>query len=201
MSHQHRQRGFTLIEMMISMFLGLIILGGTITAYQAISSVSEQRDNNYKLQDELMYIHRALASSVKVAKSVEINKSRDSLTLESYSGDGVGSIKCPGSESASGYIEWVTVHDGDDGQALKCKLKSGGEVEVVPLVPKGSVGIASIGFCSLPYDEEECEAGASNSGVAVIVDYYDRSCDPDEEDCDSKTLSFHLATRDLTGAP
>ncbi|WP_280542041.1 prepilin-type N-terminal cleavage/methylation domain-containing protein [Chromohalobacter sp. 11-W] len=201
MNNRQRQSGFTLIEMMISMLLGLVILGGTITAYQAISSVSEQRDNYYKLQDELMYIHRALASSVKVAKSVEINKGLNSLTLESYSGDGVRGIKCPGFDKGDAEVEWMTVHSGDNEQVLKCKLKSGREVEVISLVSKGSVGITSINFCSLPYDDEkQCGAGKSNSGIAVTVKYYDLKCDPDDESCDEKSVSFRLATRAPTSA-
>ena len=202
MANQHRQRGFTLIEMMISMFLGLIILGGTITAYQAISSVSEQRDNYYKLQDELMYIHRALASSVKVAKSVEINKGLNSLTLESYSGDGVRGIKCPGFDKGDDAVEWVAVSSGDNGRVLKCRPDSKNEGrDIVKLSSEGRVGVSSISF-RCPSYEKPCGPAQNLGSVIVDIDYYDRKCDPDDdEDCDIKTLSFHLATRDLTGAP
>lgn len=205
MTNQHHQRGFTLIEMMISMFLGLIILGGTITAYQAISSVSEQRDNYYKLQDELMYIHRALASSVKVAESISIkagdNGNKLSLTSGVVKGDGLSKIKCPGFDKDDEEVEWMTVHGSDNDQALKCKLNSSKPVEVIPLVSKGSVGITSIDFCSLPYDDEkQCGAGKSNSGIAVTVKYYDLKCDPDDESCDEKSVSFRLATRAPTSA-
>ncbi|WP_040239241.1 PilW family protein [Chromohalobacter japonicus] len=205
MTNQHHQRGFTLIEMMISMFLGLIILGGTITAYQAISSVSEQRDNYYKLQDELMYIHRALASSVKVAESISIkagdNGNKLSLTSGVVKGDALSKIKCPGFDKDDEEVEWMTVHGSDNDQALKCKLNSGKPVEVIPLVSKGSVGITSIVFCTLPHEvEEKCKSGTSDSGIFFKVDYYDRSCDPDDEGCDSKTLSFRLATRASSSA-
>ncbi|MCK2044221.1 prepilin-type N-terminal cleavage/methylation domain-containing protein [Chromohalobacter sp. TMW 2.2308] len=180
MSHQHRQRGFTLIEMMISMFLGLIILGGTITAYQAISSVSEQRDNNYKLQDELMYIHRELSSSVKVAKSISIenNDEGSKLILESYSGEDINKIRCPGADDGSGRIEWIT--DVDD-KWLTCN-----DQEVMALA---APGITSVRFGD--EGDSVCDDAASPC-VRVTLKY--KPC-REEDECDVKTLSFHLASR------
>ncbi|WP_164915600.1 PilW family protein [Chromohalobacter israelensis] len=204
MSDQHRQRGFTLIEMMISMFLGLIILGGTITAYQAISSVREQRDVLYQLQDELLYVHRALASSVKVAESISIeagnNGSKLSLkSSEAMQGVGLSKIKCPGLDEGNKQVKWLAVNNASNRQALKCKPGDGGAVKVIPLVLKGNVGIASIGFCTLPHEiGGECNSGESDSGVFVKIDYYDHRCDPADKSCHSKTLFFHLATRDFT---
>ncbi|MCK2047269.1 MULTISPECIES: PilW family protein [Chromohalobacter] len=207
MSNQHRQRGFTLIEMMISMFLGLIILGGTITAYQAISSVSEQRDNYYKLQDELMYIHRALASSVKVAKGIEVSDEGSRLTLTSFNStvsDEIKKITCPGAgpdqngQSSSGSVSYYA-----DGADFLCQPGDGAKSKkIVKLSSEKVAGIESVRFCRvLDKGEKGCKTGSDLDGVIVDIDYYDRSCDPDDEDCDSKTLSFHLATRDLTGAP
>lgn len=202
MSHQHRQRGFTLIEMMISMFLGLIILGGTITAYQAISSVSEQRDNNYKLQDELMYIHRALASSVKVAKEIEVSDEGSRLTLTSFNStasDGIKKIKCPGAgadqngQSSAGSVSYYA-----DGADFLCQPGDSDESKKIVNLSSGNVaGIESIQFCRLSAtgeDTKECETGQSPRGVVVVINYYDHGC----EECSSKSVSFHLAKRDLT---
>ncbi|OLO12177.1 hypothetical protein BTW10_05685 [Chromohalobacter japonicus] len=206
MTNQHHQRGFTLIEMMISMFLGLIILGGTITAYQAISSVSEQRDDYYKLQDELMYIHRALASSIKVAKEIEVSDEGSRLTLTSFNStasDEIKKITCPGSgpdqngQSSAGSVNYYA-----DGADFLCQPgDSDKSKKIVNLSPGNVAGIESVRFCRLLDKGEKGCKGDDLDGVIVDIDYYDRSCDPDEEDCDSKTLSFHLATRDLTGAP
>lgn len=208
MNNQH-QRGFTLIEMMISMFIGLIILGGTITAYQTISDVREYRDNNDKLQDEIMYIHRALASSVKVAKSISIENDGEGsrLILESYSGEDINQIKCPGSDNGSDRIEWMTEINNND-RDFKCK--AGGdrkEVSVLKLPSEESAseeegaeeraGISSISFECPSY--EPCEQDEKLKSVIVIIDYYDRECDPNEKECDSKSMSFHLATRNPEG--
>ncbi|MDF9435251.1 PulJ/GspJ family protein [Chromohalobacter israelensis] len=204
MNNRQRQRGFTLIEMMISLLLGLIILGGTITAYQAISSVREQRDALYQLQDELMYIHRALASSVKVAESISIeaddNGNKLSLTSSSaVKGNGLSKIKCPGAEKSSqGSVGPVSYHT--DGAELLCQPGGGAKSKKIVNLSSGNVaGIESIQFCRLSStgkDTKECEAGQSPRGIIVVINYYDHGC----EECSSKSVSFHLAKRDLTSA-
>ncbi|WP_277811740.1 PilW family protein [Chromohalobacter canadensis] len=197
MNNQHRQRGFTLIEMMISMFLGLIILGGTITAYQAISSVSEQRDNYYKLQDELMYIHRVLSSSIKVAKSVKIEESSNGNKLVLASSESVENrITCPGVGSdQDGQTTAGSVVYQSDGSDFLCQPKGR---KIVDLSSAGKVGIEAIRFCRLLEEGEKgCKTGEGLDGVVVFIDYYDWDCDPSNEACESKALSFHLAARDI----
>ncbi|MCK0746772.1 PilW family protein [Chromohalobacter nigrandesensis] len=177
MNNQH-QRGFTLIEMMISMFIGLIILGGTITAYQTISDVREYRDNNYKLQDELMYIHRELSSSVKVAKSIKVSEKENKLILESYTGEDISQIRCPGSDNGSDRIEWMT---DVDGEWLTCNGQ-----EVLWLK---APGITSVRFGD--EGDSVCD-DASSPCVRVTLKY--KPC-REKDECDVQTLSFNLVSR------
>ncbi|MCK0716150.1 PilW family protein [Chromohalobacter sarecensis] len=205
MTNQY-QRGFTLIETMISMLLGLIILGGTITAYQMISDLREQRDAYYQLQDELMYIHRELSSTVKVAKSVEIKDKGDSLLLNSYPVD--DKIECPSFDDGSDYITWMEVGGDNNDRTFKCK--AGDErkgLNILPLHSEGNAseeegaeeraGISSISFECPSY--ESCGPDEKLKSVVAIVDYYDRKCDPDNKSCKKKTLNFHLSTRNPEG--
>lgn len=196
MNNRQHQRGFTLIEMMISMFIGLIILGGTITAYQTISDVREYRDNNDKLQDELMYIHRELSSTVKVAKSVKIGKSNNGNKLFLASSESAeNGITCPG-RGDKGKGKDVTWSIGDDGNEFVCQ--HGSNDPIIDLSSKGEVGIESVVFCSLPHKNKgKCDVGKSPKGVFVIINYYDRNCNLNDEGCNSKALSFYLATRNI----
>lgn len=207
MINRQHQGGFTLIEMMISMLLGLIILGGTITAYQTINKVSESRDNSQSLQDELMYIHRALASSVKEAKSAEIKDKEASLLLNSYPGD--DAIECPGSDDGSDDITWMTAGNDKNKRIFKCKAEDEKKgLNILPLHSEGNAseeegaeeraGISSISF-ECPSYEEACGSGVKLKSVIVIIDYYDRKCDPGNKSCKKKTLNFHLSTRNLEG--
>jgi len=183
MINRQHQGGFTLIEMMISMLLGLIILGGTITAYQTISDLREQRDAYYQLQDEIMYIHRELSSAVKVAKYIEIEKKYEvnKLILESYSSEDISQIRCPGSDNGSDYVEWMV--GGDDGE-LKCDNQ-----EVLKLT---APGITSVRFGK--GGGSVCD-DATNPCVHVTLEY--TPC-REEDECDVQTLSFHLASRAMS---
>ncbi|MCK0770097.1 PilW family protein [Chromohalobacter canadensis] len=175
MTNQHRQRGFTLIEMMISMFLGLIILGGTVSAYQAISGLREQRDGIYAVQDELVYVHRALAQAVALAGKVEVaNKSE--LTITPF-----GQIKsgryagCPQEDSDPPW-KWRVAANSDGVKMLECN-------------DQGVLALSAPGITNIKFSV--C-ASATHPCVGVELKY--TPC-REEDECDGQTLNFHLASR------
>lgn len=179
MSHQHRQRGFTLIEMMISMFLGLIILGGTVSAYQAISGLREQRDGIYAVQDEVVYVHRALAQAIALAGKVEVADNNE-LTITPF-----GQIKsgryagCPQEDSDPPWT-WRVAANSDGVKMLECN-------------DQGVLALSAPGITSIVFDDggEVC-TNATHPCVGVELKY--TPCREDDE-CDGQTLNFHLASR------
>ena len=174
MNHQHRQRGFTLIEMMISMFLGLIILGGTITAYQAISSVSEQRDAVYELQNELLYVHQSMARAVAMAKDVEVNEGGAALTITPA---GVAPEGCRSSINS----DWVwRVDSSEEKESLYCNGKK--------VLTLSTPGVTHVAFDDM---DKVCK-NATNPCVRVTLKY---TLCRQKDECDVKTLNFHLASR------
>lgn len=182
MTNQHRQRGFTLIEMMISMFLGLIILGGTIMAYQAISSVSEQRDGVYAVQDELIYVHRALAQAVSMADTVEVIDD-ETLKIAPFESEESGRYAgCPQDSSDPPWV-WAVVAGNGGAQNLTCD-----DQKVLKLT---APGITSVNFYGSSSSSEGC-IDAKNQYVCVSLKY--TPC-REEDECDVQTLNFHLASR------
>lgn len=184
MTNQHRQRGFTLIEMMISMFLGLIILGGTVSAYQAISGLREQRDGIYAVQDEVVYVHRALSQAVALAGKVEV-ANKGELTITPF-----GQIKsgryagCPQEDSDPPW-KWRVAANSDGVKMLECNDQG--------VLALSAPGITSIGF----------SVCASAMAPCVDVELKYTPCREDDE-CDEQTLTFHLASRatsDSQGEP
>ncbi|MDV6320499.1 type II secretion system protein J [Chromohalobacter sp. HP20-39] len=187
MNNQQRQSGFTLIETMISMLLGLIILGGTVTAYQAISGLGEQRDAVYQLQDELLYVHRTLAQAVTTADTVEVIDDKTLKITPFESAEGGGDAGCPQSGS-----EWTVVAGNGGDQKLMCN-----DQKVLRLE---APGITSVNFYDSSSESEGC-IDAKNRYVCVTLKY--TPC-REKDECDVQTLSFNLASRatsDSDGGP
>jgi|GEM_PF-4479489 len=179
MNNRKRQRGFTLIEMMISMFLGLIILVGTITAYQAISGLREQRDGVYAVQDELVYVHRALAQAVALAGKIDVADNNE-LTItplgheesERYAG-------CPQDDSDPPW-KWRVAANSDGVKMLECN-------------DQGVLALSAPGITSIEFDDGDAVcASATTPCVGVKLAY--TPCRKEDE-CDGQTLNFHLASR------
>ncbi|WP_280569667.1 type II secretion system protein [Chromohalobacter sp. 296-RDG] len=173
MNNQQRQSGFTLIEMMISMLLGLIILVGSVSAYQAISGLREQRDGVYQLQDELLYVHQSMARAVAMAKDVEVSEGGSVLTVTPA---GAAPTGCRN----SAHSDWVwRVDSSEEKASFDCNGR-----KVLTLSTPGVTGVAfdTSGICN----------DASTSCVRVTLNY--ATC-RDLQDCTVRTLRYHLSSR------
>ncbi|ABE57849.1 type II secretion system protein [Chromohalobacter israelensis] len=177
MNHQHRQRGFTLIEMMISMFLGLIILVGTVSAYQAISGLREQRDTINTLQNDLLFVHQSMSRAVAMARDIEVTEEGAALTVTPFA---LPASATPAGCRKSGDSNWTWSVDSSQGvTSLDC---NGSQI----------LTLATPGVTSVAFDTSGICSAATTPCVRVTLNY--APC-RDLQNCTVRTLRYHLSSR------
>ncbi|SEG32117.1 PilW family protein [Marinobacterium lutimaris] len=90
-----REHGFTLIELMIAMLLGLVILGGVLTIYSSISHTNVIKTRFDSAQESIRYSHYVITRLVHNANSFA-GSSSSSLVI-GYPGDITQVDDCQGS--------------------------------------------------------------------------------------------------------
>jgi len=75
------QRGFTLIELMIGMLLGLIILGGVLTIYSSVHHTSLIKQRLDSAQEAVRYGHYTISRLVHNADEFANGSDADTLVL------------------------------------------------------------------------------------------------------------------------
>lgn len=176
MTRRH-QRGFTLIETLISLVLGLIILGGTVSAYQAISGLREQRDTVNTLQNDLLFVHQSMARAVAMARDIEVTEEGAALTVTPFA---LPASATPAGCRKSGDSSWKWSVDSSQGvTSLDCNGS-----QVLTLATPGVTGVAfdTSGICN----------DASTPCVRVTLNY--ATC-RDLQGCAVRTLHYHLSSR------
>ncbi len=63
----HRLRGFTLIELMVAMVLGLLVAAGIVTVFSSTSSSNKAQDQLARLQEEGRFAMSRLSSDLRMA--------------------------------------------------------------------------------------------------------------------------------------
>ena len=66
LNHQHQQ-GFSLVEIMVAMTLGLVLLGGTITLYASSKNSYRLQENIAGMQENARFAIHALRREVEMA--------------------------------------------------------------------------------------------------------------------------------------
>jgi type IV pilus assembly protein PilW len=67
MQHRTRQSGFTIIELMIAMALGLFLVAGVVTLFMSSRQSFNQDENTARLQDEARFAIQELARDLRMA--------------------------------------------------------------------------------------------------------------------------------------
>ncbi len=65
--HLHQQRGFSLVEIMVAMVLGLILLGGTIAIYASSKDSYRLQENIAGMQENARFALHALRRDAEMA--------------------------------------------------------------------------------------------------------------------------------------
>lgn len=67
MQHRNQQHGFTIIELMIAMALGLFLVAGVVTLFMSSRQSFNQDENTARLQDEARFAIQELARDLRMA--------------------------------------------------------------------------------------------------------------------------------------
>ena len=124
-------RGYTLLELMIAMVVGLVLISGIASAYAAIKATVLSSQQLADAQEVIRYSNRVLARSIKQSQSLPV------VTATSVSiAQQAGVPACDGSVPAVPYSERFFVTDG----YLTCQL-DGTDIKLLK-------GVAAIRFSS-----------------------------------------------------
>jgi prepilin-type N-terminal cleavage/methylation domain-containing protein len=93
-SHQQVQQGFTLIELMISLLIGLFIMGGVISVFVVNQQTVATKRNLDNTQEALRFTANTVSRIVRQADSIS-NTSTNSQLVVSFTG-GSGLKNCLG---------------------------------------------------------------------------------------------------------
>lgn len=149
LSNVSKQKGFTIVELLIAGLLGIILIAGVIQLFVGSNA-------NYTLQDELadiqedgrfamIFLENEIQRggwiddfNARVPPAVDLNLSLDAASdsvAVSYKVpvDGVSNVDCNGSNVADGYVTNTFLVGGDSGEELMC-LGNGAGAVAQPLI-------------------------------------------------------------------
>lgn len=105
----HKQQGFSLIELMISMVISLFILGGVAASFTSNSRTSEVKRGYDQAQDSFRFAAAALPRVIRQATELGVDTSEQLLALRYPGGDTV--LDCLGQPTEEGSVHedrlWV----------------------------------------------------------------------------------------------
>ncbi|UPG87069.1 PilW family protein [Luteibacter aegosomatis] len=90
----HRQRGVTLVELMVAMVLGLIVAGGIVTLFLSTSSSNRAQTQMARLQEEGRYAITRISADLKMAGAQYCNSTGGIATAGS-SGVSLDGLRAP----------------------------------------------------------------------------------------------------------
>lgn len=118
------QSGFSLIELMVSMTIGLVVLGGVAASFDTNHKTASVKRGYDEAQDSLRFASNLLARVVRQASVVEAGSSSATLHLRFAGGAGVSD--CIGQPTDDGASYANTLYF-DEGQ-LWCETDDGLEI-------------------------------------------------------------------------
>lgn len=113
-----QQSGYTLLEMLVAMTIGLILLAGVAMSYSAIKSTIRTTQELSNVQEVIRYTSQVFTRSAKQTVAAPV-VSADALTIQFSQLANV--LSCQGTTPAADYTETYTLTDG----FLTCDIGDG----------------------------------------------------------------------------
>lgn len=117
-THSQQQSGYTLLEMLIAMTVGLFLLAGVAMSYSAIKSTVRMTQELSDAQEVIRYTSQVFTRSAKQTIS-EPTVSADGLTIQFEQFANV--LSCQGTTPTADYTETYTLSNG----FLTCDIGNG----------------------------------------------------------------------------
>lgn len=117
-THSQQQSGYTLLEMLIAMTVGLFLLAGVAMSYSAIKSTVRMTQELSDAQEVIRYTSQVFTRSAKQTIS-EPTVSADGLTIQFEQFSNV--LSCQGTTPTADYTETYTLSNG----FLTCDIGNG----------------------------------------------------------------------------
>ena len=95
LSYRQRQRGVTLIELMVAMVLGLIVAAGIVTLFLSTSSSNRAQNQMARLQEEGRYAVNRISADLKMAGAQYCSSTGGIANLAASSGVALDSLRTP----------------------------------------------------------------------------------------------------------
>lgn len=117
-THSQQQSGYTLLEMLVAMTVGLFLLAGVAMSYSAIKSTVRMTQELSDAQEVIRYTSQVFTRSAKQTIS-EPTVSADGLTIQFEQFANV--LSCQGTTPTADYTETYTLSNG----FLTCDIGNG----------------------------------------------------------------------------
>lgn len=170
MNNHHSQYGMTLIEIMISMVLGLVLLGGTFQIFMVTKNSQKLQNGVADVQENGRYAIHVLRENILMAGYSKANNisAFESSTTQDGTSDQItvryeSTIDCLGVEllGAAGGVATNRLFVDLDNQVLKCDGNGDGESAAVTLVE----GVESM---QILYGVDDDNNGVSNRYISAV---------------------------------
>ncbi|MDD3518148.1 MAG: PilW family protein [Chromatiales bacterium] len=146
-----RQHGLSLVELMISLALGLLLLGGVIHVFMASQQTSRTNTQLNDAQESLRFAADTLVRVIRQGDGIDSASSQTTLRVR-YTG-GAGTRDCLGQDTGGTVTDEFTLVDGE----LRCTTTNG------PLAGTSTALLTGVDAFSLQY-------GADGNGDGRISD-------------------------------
>jgi type IV pilus assembly protein PilW len=90
-----RQRGVTLVELMVALVLGLLVSGGIVVTFMSTSASNQAQAQLSRLQEQGRYAVTRIAADLKMAGAQYCSSTGGSATVASASGIALDSLRTP----------------------------------------------------------------------------------------------------------
>ena len=114
------QRGFTLVELMISLAISAFLMSGIAFAYSALSQSVDTSKELENAQEVLRYSSEVLTRSLKQTKTTPNTPNANTIVVQQET---LGSTACNSSKPAVPFSETFTLVDNQ----LRCRVNAGDE--------------------------------------------------------------------------
>lgn len=162
----HRQKGVTLIELLISLVIGLIVIGAVSSVFLTILQTNRAKTAIDNSSETLRYAHYILTNQIRNASLMEVSSGGELvLTLQRGVADCLGSTPGP-----AGLTSRFSFADG----ALRCRTTDTGTPQVL------AAGFTNISFeygCILTAATPPLAREVRNANFATA----EGLCDPDDD--------------------
>ncbi len=162
-----QQTGFTLIEIMISLALGIVLMGGVISVFISTKQAYTTKENAARMQENVTFATNLLREMISNAIGIDTNPASSDSTFITVQ----SSSSCLGLRTQSSYSSKFFVYSSSGVQSLGCRdVVSGGFEKLIDNVQKIEI---SYGQDTSPGDGQvdvyEDAPNASTISVRIIL--------------------------------